>query len=250
MTEPVIEIQKANFSYFDEPVLIDVNLRVESGSFTCIVGPNGGGKTTLLQLILGQTVPDFGKVKVFGKDPSKVRHQIGYMPQQSELDSMFPISVKDVVLTGRLGKHKWWGRYSKTDHQIAAASLSQVGLSFSRTKSFFELSGGQRQRVLIARALASDPELLILDEPTANLDANAERDLFDLLNTLNEKLTIVIVSHDLSLVSSYVKSVVCVNKKVAVHPTGKIPQEMSGEALGAHLRMIKHDQHCEIGEEE
>jgi len=245
---PVIEIKDLNFSYDGAPVLESVNLLVEPLDFACIVGPNGGGKTTLLKLILGLEKPKSGTVRIFGEPPERTRSSIGYMPQFAHMDRMFPITVMDVVLTGRLGRKKLIGRYSKTDKEMALKALSEVGMEGMSKRSFGVLSGGQRQRLLISRALVSEPELLLLDEPTANLDPQAEQDFYSLLHDLNHRLTIVLVSHDLAFVSSSVKTVICVNRKVAVHPTKDIPSDVAGDILAGDFRMILHDQECRVGE--
>lgn len=245
----VIEIKDAHFSYDGEKVLEDVSMQVSSKDFACIVGPNGGGKTTLLKLILGLVHPQSGQVKTFNQPPETARSKIGYMPQNSTLDPFFPITAIEVVLTGLIDSRNFFGGFNKTERVKALSILEEVGLADLYTRSFARLSGGQKQRVLIARALVSSPELLLLDEPTASLDQRAEKDFYDLLGTLNERLTIVLVSHDLTLVSSKVKNVVCVNRKVVVHPTSRIPKEMSGDFIDQGMRMILHDQHCEPGDD-
>ncbi len=242
MTEiPVIELEHVSFSYDGFPVLEDINLTVEEHDFLSIVGPNGGGKTTLLKLILGLLKPVNGTVHVFGKNPVKARSRIGYMPQYSSLDPLFPVTVMDVVLMGRLGNGKLLGAYKRTDKKAAAEALRELEVYEMKNRPFSALSGGQRQRVLLARALVSDPELLLLDEPTANVDAVIENELFDLLNRLNEKITIALVTHDLGFVSSYVKRVACVSRRVVVHPTSEITGEMINEIYGRDVQMVRHD---------
>jgi zinc transport system ATP-binding protein len=247
---PIIQIENVSFSYDGEPVLSNVNLTVQNRDFASIVGPNGGGKTTLLKIILGMEKPDSGRVKVFGQAPEKNRYRIGYVPQNADFDPKFPITVSEVVLTGRLNHKRWYGRYTGEDKQIVRKSLSEVGLPGLENRPFSRLSGGQTQRVLIARALASKPEVLLLDEPTANLDPQAERELYELLSTLNQRLTILLVSHDLNFVSSFVKSVICVNRKVAVHPTGDVPESIGKDIFGKDMRIILHDHLCECGDGE
>jgi zinc transport system ATP-binding protein len=242
MTEiPVIELKHVSFSYDGFSVLEDVNLTVEEHDFLSIVGPNGGGKTTLLKLILGLLKPASGTVRVFGQNPVKARSRIGYMPQYSSLDPLFPVTVMDVVLMGRLGNGKLLGAYKGTDKKAAAEALQELEVYEMKNRPFSALSGGQRQRVLIARALVSNPELLLLDEPTTNIDAVVENELFDLLNQLNKKITIALVTHDLGFVSSYVKRVACVSRRVVVHPTSEITGEMINEIYGCDVQMIRHD---------
>jgi len=238
---PVIELKHVSFSYDGTPVLEDVNLTVEKYDFLSIVGPNGGGKTTLLKLILGLLKPVSGTVRVFGQNPVKARPRIGYMPQYSSLDPLFPVTVMDVVLMGRLGNGKLLGPYKGMDKKAAEKALQELEIYKMKNRLFSALSGGQRQRVLLARALVSDPELLLLDEPTANIDAVVETELFDHLNQLNKKITIALVTHDLGFVSSYVKRVACVSRRVVVHPTSEITGEMINEIYGCDVQMVRHD---------
>jgi len=238
---PVIELSHVSFSYNGAPVLEDVTLTVEERDFLSIVGPNAGGKTTLIKLVLGLLRPSSGTVRVFGRPPARSRSRIGYMPQHASLDPLFPVSALDVVLMGRLAGTTRLGPYRRADREEAVKALAMVELAAVRDRSFSELSGGQRQRVLIARALASCPDLLLLDEPTANVDAAVETELFEILNRLNERMTIALVTHDLGFVSRYVKRVACVNRRVAVHLTSEITGEMIHEIYGTDVRMVRHD---------
>lgn len=241
---PVISIDNVSFSYDGSPVLEDVNLTVDERDFLCIVGPNAGGKTTLLKLILGLLKPAKGTISVFGQPPQKARSRIGYMPQYASLDSLFPVNVFDVVLMGRLGNGRKLGFFAKTDRTAAEEVLQEMNLNKVRNRSFSSLSGGQRQRVLIARALVSNPELLLLDEPTSNIDTVMETELYEILSRLNQDITIALVTHDLGFVSRYVKSVACVNRRVIVHPTSEITGEMINEIYGSDMRMVRHDHRC------
>jgi zinc transport system ATP-binding protein len=238
MDTPVVEFENVTFSYDGLPVLRDVNLTVEKLDFLAIVGPNAGGKTTMLKLMLGLLKPRNGTIRIFGTSPDKARKHIGYMPQYTSLDLMFPVDVLDVVLMGRLGEHKT-GFFSKEDKRIAHESLAQVEMNGFDDRPFSDLSGGQRQRVLIARALASNPELLLLDEPTSNIDVAVETELFEILHDLNK--TIVLVTHDLGFVSCFVKHVACVNRNVVVHPTSEITGELINEIYGTDVHMVRHD---------
>lgn len=237
-----ILVESLWFSYNGHPVLEDVNLSIPQGDFVSFVGPNGGGKTTLLKLILGLLRPSRGHVQVFGIAPEQARPRIGYMPQHPDLDPQFPATVLDVALMGRLGHgRRRFGPYSKEDKEAVARALDQVGLHNVRKQPFSSLSGGQRQRLLIARALACDPELLLLDEPTANLDMVMEGDLYELLQTLNQRLTVVMVSHDLGFVSRIVKNVICIKRRVLMHPTCEITGEIINEMYGSPMRMVRHN---------
>ena len=216
-TSPIISIQHLCFSYDAREILHDVNLDITAGMFAAMVGPNGGGKTTLLRLILGLLTPKHGHVSVFGQTPAAARRRIGYVPQAILFDPNFPASVLDIVLMGRVERH-FFGGYRQADRNAALQRLDDVGMQSFASHSFSELSGGQRQRVLIAQALASEPQLLLLDEPVANLDQKNAAILFDLLGKLNQQVTILMVSHNLTMVSKYVSHVICVNQTVKLHP--------------------------------
>jgi len=240
-TQPAIKIENVSFAYNGFRVLDRVSLSVYERDFFSLVGPNAGGKTTMLKLILGLLKPTSGSIKVFGLPPVKARSRIGYMPQHANLDPLFPVSVLDVVLMGRMGNGRRFGFFGKSDQEKAEEALRKVELQDIRHRSFSDLSGGQHQRVLIARALVTEPDLLLLDEPTSNVDAAVETELFELLNRLNEKMTVVLVTHDLGFVSGYVKRVACVNRKVVVHATHEISGEMINELYGSEVQMVRHD---------
>ena len=236
---PVIRIKDVSFAYGKRVVLEDVNLEISSGDFVWIVGPNGGGKTTLVRLLMGLLEPQSGLIELFGKSPSQARSFVGYLPQQIHIDKKFPMTVTDVVLTGRLGLNGKTNR--KADREAALKAISQVGLIDQAGQAMADLSGGQQRRLLIARALACEPEILILDEPMANLDAVVEQQVRDLLFELNKKLTVLMVSHDPALVSESVKSVICVNRRVAIHKTYEIDSEMMGELYDGPVRIVRHE---------
>jgi len=235
----VVLFEDVWFAYDTTPVLEDVNFSVNERDFLAIVGPNGGGKTTLLKLILGLLEPTKGTVRVFGETPIHARSRIGYVPQHAKFDPAFPINSLDVVLMGRLGRRGFFRR--RADTEAAERALEETGASELKDRLFSDLSGGQRQRVLIARALATEPELLLLDEPTAHLDVAVERRFYQLLAELNKRLTIVLVSHNIGFVSRFVSGVLCVNRKAVTHPTCEIVDEGIKEMLGADFRIIRHD---------
>ena len=239
----VVEFQSVSFAYERQLVLEKVSLSIQQGDFVSIVGPNGGGKTTMLKLMLGLLTPKTGAVRLFGETPRRTRKRVGYTPQFLQVDYCFPVSVFDVVLMGRLQEGKWKARYDKTDKTAAEQALETMRLAEMKKASFRNLSGGQRQRVLIARALCANPELLLLDEPTSNIDPSSEEILFEILGELNKQLTIALVSHDIGFVSRLVKTVICVNRTVAVHPTSALNVQMIREIYGSdEIQMIRHDQ--------
>lgn len=243
MKKPVITVQDMSFSYDAHPVLVDVNLTVGEREMVGIVGPNGGGKTTLLRLLLGLLQPDCGTIEVLGTTPERASRRVGYVPQHRQFDLLFPVSVLDVVLMGRVGK-RWGGPFSKKDREAALSALNDVDLYDKRNTAFADLSGGQRQRTLIARALSTSAQALFFDEPTANVDSFSERKLYALLKRLNEKLTILIVSHDVGFVSKHVHSVVCVNRCVFIHPTSELNGQTIQNIYGKDLALIHHDHRC------
>ncbi|MBN1341643.1 MAG: ABC transporter ATP-binding protein [Phycisphaerae bacterium] len=234
-------MQNVSFRYDGPLVLEDVSLTIDQRDFVCVIGPNGGGKTTLLKLVLGLIQPEpGGQIKVLGKAPEDAGADVGYMPQAAQLDPKFPVNVTDVVLMGRLAAHKVLGPYSRQDRQIARRSLDEVGLGAIAKRPFSSLSGGQRQRVLIARALACEPPLLLLDEPTANLDPAVQDDLYALLKRLNERLTVIMVSHDIGFVSVFFRTVICVNRTVHTHPTDELTTKGVADMYGREVRLLHH----------
>lgn len=246
--KPVIEFNNVSFTYGGPPVLENVNFRLPAHVFTSIVGPNGGGKSTLLKLMLGLLKPGSGSIRILGLSPRKAGRKIGYMPQHLASDPFFPVRVLDLVLMGRLCVARGFGPYTKADKEAAHRALEQVRLSEVRHRPFASLSGGQQRRALIARAIAPGPELLLLDEPTAGLDMDAEVRMNELLGRLSRSMTILLVSHNHGIVTHFSKNVVCVNRKVAVHPTSEISNELLNEVYGGNFRIVRHDQEC-LGEE-
>ncbi len=214
MMDKALSIEKLNFHYDTLPTLEDVNLSIDSGEFVGIFGPNGGGKTTLLKLILGLLHPQKGKVRLFGLSPVEARYLIGYVPQSIRFDRDFPISVLEVVMMGALRKLNWLGRYPSEVKVHARQALERVGLSHKEKASFGTLSGGETQRALIARAIVDNPRMLILDEPTANIDPKGEQSIHELLVELNKTMTILMVTHDLQTIVDKVGRLLCVQRKV------------------------------------
>ena len=240
MNTLAIDMQGVWFSYDGAPILKDVSLHLKQGDFLGILGPNGGGKTTLLKLLLGILKPDRGEIRVLGESPHDAKHRVGYVPQNTDFNIDFPISVMDVTLMGRLSRSRMGRRYSDKDRAQAETILKKVGIWDCRHRPIGSLSGGQRQRVFIARALATDPKILFLDEPTASVDPEFETDLFEFLRELNRTVTIVTITHDVGVISRHVKSVACVNRSLIFHEEGKITPEMIDMAYHCPVDLIAH----------
>ena len=226
--------------YDDVPVLEEVSLQVERGDFLGVIGPNGGGKTTLLRVILGLVKPDRGEVRVLGKPPEKSRVDIGYVPQQNLFDREFPISVQDVVLMGRYGKAGLLRRYSETDRSKALSTLETVGMLNQKSRQIGTLSGGEQQRVFIARALVSEPKLLLLDEPTASIDPTMQTDFYELLEKLSQRMAVIMVSHDVGAISIFVEKIACLNRQLFYHGSKEIEPEILEATYKCPIQLIAH----------
>jgi zinc transport system ATP-binding protein len=226
VNQTIIETHNLHFSYNGHPVIRGVNLKIQSGDFMAMIGPNGGGKTTLLKLMLGLLKADSGSIRIFGKPPKEVSYRIGYVPQDIHINQNFPISASDVVLMGKLKPGKGWSRHAKEDRMEALQALERVGIGKYSNRRIGELSVGQKQRVFIARALVTDPDILFLDEPTASIDTKGQNEFYAILKELNQKITIIVVSHDLMVISRYVKSVACVNQSLHYHGDAELTGEM------------------------
>jgi len=237
----VIAVEDLSFSYEGPPVLEHVTLDVERGEMLGIVGPNGGGKSTLLKIVLGLLKPGGGKVKVLGRPPAEGRREVGYVPQTIRFPKDFPICVEEAVLMGRLGRTRFFGGYSRHDRRVAGEVMEKTDVGGLGRRRLGDLSGGQLQRVFIARALASRPQILILDEPTAHMDLRVEEDIFDLLKQLNAHMTIVVVSHDVGFISHYVTRAACLNRSLLCHQAVEISQDVMDKLYGAPVRIIHHD---------
>ncbi len=240
---PVVKTDQLSFRYNAENVLKDVSLSVEKGDFLGIVGPNGSGKTTLLKIILGLLKPDSGSIEVLGTTPQQASSHIGYVPQQVNMDRNFPINILDVVLLGCLNERPFFGRYSKREKEKAKEALQEVDLYDLRNRRFGTLSGGERQRVLIARALVGHPQLLIMDEPTSNIDSWSQNRIYELLQELNQRCTILLVSHDLGVVSKHVNRVACLNRTLVIHPTKEITGDSIRSMYQTPVNLVDHEMH-------
>ena len=234
-----IEIKNLSFSYDGVDVLENINFEYNKKDFLSIIGPNGGGKSTLLKMMIGLLEPKMGTVSLFGQKPQEVSRRISYVPQDTLVNKDFPIKVMDVVLMGRLSKSKAFSNYSKEDRVIALEMLEKVGMKGFENHKINALSGGQRQRVFIARALSSEAEILFLDEPTASIDTAGQIDVFKLLKDLNKTVGIVIISHDINVALNYATKVIHVNKTLYMHDVPNSPNFTVFESSKQHLCPIE-----------
>lgn len=231
----VITISHVDFAYDKQLILDNVSLNIEENDFLAIIGPNGGGKSTLLKLILGINSLQKGSIQVLDSKPEKNLSKIGYVPQNTNINTDFPIKVIEVVMMGHVGHKRPLFGYRKEEIQCAMGALEQVGMSEFAQQKIGSLSGGQRQRVMIARALYAHPKILLLDEPTASIDVSGQKQIYDLLKQLNEYITIVVVSHDISVIMEYANKVAHINRKLTYHDI-------------SHKKSIQKDQEhfCEV----
>lgn len=226
MASPIAEVKNVSFAYNGRLALQEVNLEIRQDDFIAMIGPNGGGKTTLLKLMLGLLKPTKGSIRVLGQTTEAASHHIGYVPQDIHYNRNFPVTALDVVMMGRLEPKKGWIGQKAKNRQSSLRALEQMEMGASAGKKIGQLSGGQRQRVFIARAMVTNPRLLLLDEPTANIDSKGQTDFFRLLETLNKEIAILVVSHDLFAISRHVKSVACLNKRLHYHNQAEITGDM------------------------
>lgn len=233
----MIELSNVSFSYTDFPVLIDVNSKIEKGTFTGIMGPNGGGKSTFLKLLMGFLTPSKGTVQIMGQSPEQARTKIGYVPQFHRTDRDFPVSVWELILMGAVSKTSLFGRYPAEIKERALFFIEDLGLLPYMHKPFHSLSGGFAQRALLARALLSDPEILLLDEPTANIDAPSSHAILNFLEELKGIKTILLVTHDLHTIVERVDRVICIQGQL----TSYLPTEVCEHfAFGLyHSKLLK-----------
>lgn len=240
MNTPALDITDLCLSIDGTAILESVSLRVEAGDFLGIIGPNGAGKSMLLQCVLGLITPTCGTIRIFGKTPQESRGQIAYVPQHPSFDLHYPIRVREVVLMGRMNRSTFLRSWKAEDHARVADALKKVRMTELADRQIGELSIGQVQRVLIARALAVGASLLLLDEPTSSLDPGVGGELYELLESLQPQATIILVSHELTVMSQYVKSVACLNRKLHYHASKKITREMIEETYGDSIDFVMH----------
>jgi len=236
----VVKLEDIWVHYDGVPVLEGINLVIEQDDFLGIIGPNGGGKTTLLKIVLGLISPTQGRVSVMGNAPEKSRNKIGYVPQHNLFDHDFPISVWDVVLMGRNGRAGLFRRYSGEDGMTTQNALLTVGMLDFKDRQIGKLSGGELQRVFIARALVGEPRLLLLDEPTASVDIAMQTEFYELLERLKRQMAIVLVSHDISAISIYVDKIACLNRQLYYHGSKEITPEILEATYKCPVQMIAH----------
>jgi zinc transport system ATP-binding protein len=234
----LIELSRINAGYNGELIIIDASFKVRQNDFIGVIGPNGGGKTTLIKVILGLLNPRSGEVKYyFGRE--RMDNLIGYLPQVHHIDKKFPISVQDVVLSGYLNKNGLIKRSTRKEKLNAELEMEKMGVLHLRKKPIGELSGGQMQRVFLCRAIVSNPKLLILDEPNNNVDNKFESDLYETMRKLNETMAIMIVSHDVGIISTYIKTIICVNRNVHYH-NSNIIDDTQLKAYNCPIQLITH----------
>ncbi|MCL5036751.1 MAG: metal ABC transporter ATP-binding protein [Chloroflexi bacterium] len=236
--DDIVSLKNVRVYFEDVLILEDITLSIFRNEFLAVVGPNGAGKTTLLKVMLGLIKPDTGEVRVFETTPEEGRKYIGYVPQLTSFDPEFPINVFDVVLMGRYrGLFK---KYSAQDRKAAESALETVGMLEYGDRQISKLSGGQQQRVLIARALTREPRLLLLDEPTAGIDIKMEQSFYEMLSELKKKMTIVLVTHDTGVISTYVDNVACLNRRLYYHDSKEGSLEKMEELYQCPVELVAH----------
>ena len=237
--DSLVEIRNLSAGYGQNIILRDVNLSIQQFDFVGVIGPNGGGKTTLLKALLGLLTPISGEINFSESMTEGNSHRIGYLPQINNIDRKFPVTVFDVVRSGLMSRKRLTGRYNSEENDRANELMLEMGISGIRNKAIGELSGGQIQRALLCRALVNSPKLLILDEPNTYVDNRFERELYEKLKVLNEKLAILLVSHDLGTISTYVKSYACVNGSLHYHSGNKVTPELL-KSYECPIQIISH----------
>ena len=237
--DTLVEIRNLSAGYGQNIVLRDVSLSIQQFDFIGVIGPNGGGKTTLLKALLGLIPPLAGEIVFEESMIGGNAHRIGYLPQINNIDRKFPVTVYDVVRSGLMSRKRLVGRYSSEENERAITLMDEMGIAAIRNNAIGELSGGQIQRALLCRALVNNPKLLILDEPNTYVDNRFERELYEKLKLLNEKLAILLVSHDLGTISTYVKSYACVNSSLHYHSGNEVTDELL-KSYECPIQIISH----------
>lgn len=238
MSDLLVSIRNVSAGYNHKVVLENVQLDIHKNDFIGIIGPNGGGKTTFIKILLNEITPFSGEI-IFHKDRKELK--IGYLPQVIDIDTKFPISVLDVVLSGLMSDFTKKLRHNKTELKKALELVEQFGLKEYSKTAIGELSGGQRQKTLLARAIISNPDLLLLDEPNTYVDNNFEQEIYQLLRELNDRMAILLVTHDVGTISSYVKTIGCINKGFHYHQGNEITNELL-HAYNCPIDLVTHGQ--------
>jgi len=236
----IVNLENVRAGYNGTPAIEDINLSVSRGDLLAVIGPNGGGKTTLLKVILGLVKPSRGSALVLGKTPEESRGKIGYVPQHNLFDRDFPISVWETVLMGRYSKAGLFRRYRLLDKEMATEALKTVGMLKHKNEQLGSLSGGEQQRAFIARALVAEPELLLLDEPTASVDPAMQSEFYELMDKLKKDMAIVLVSHDIGAISVHVTKIACLNRHLFYHGSKEVSTEVLEATYQCPIQMITH----------
>jgi zinc transport system ATP-binding protein len=238
MSIKAVEMENISFKMNGRPILENINFSINDRDFIAIIGPNGGGKTTLIKIILGLSKPNTGTVRVFGRSPPKSSDLIGYLPQHVSFDPDFPINVFETVMSGRY--HGIFKSYTNSDREQVLNVLEEVEMLDMKNRQISQLSGGQMQRVFIARALVREPRLLLLDEPMASIDPEMQSSFYPLLARLREKMAIILVSHDVGAVASHVDSIICLNQRLYYHGPVENAADSLEEVYQCPLELISH----------
>lgn len=234
---PLLSLHEVSYGYGTQPVLDRVSLDVHRDDFLAIIGPNGGGKTTLVKLMLGLLQPWSGTIdRAFAPE----RGAVGYVPQHAVQDPVFPLEVADAVRMGRVGGKRFVARYTRDDDRRVGELLAELGLEALARRRVGELSGGEHQRVMLARALAGEPQLLVLDEPFASVDAESRATIQEILRRTNERVPVVLVTHDMSAVAADVRNVACINRELFYHGAGEVRAETLEHVYGCPVEMLAH----------
>lgn len=240
MKTPILQMTGISAAYDNKTVLENINLTVFEQDFLGVIGPNGGGKTTLIKVMLGLLNPTAGKVTFYQEGKEVPEISMGYLPQYNSIDKKFPISVYEVVLSGLNRQKSLFRSFSPAQHEQVKQVIARMGLEGLEKRAIGQLSGGQLQRALLGRALVSNPQVLILDEPNTYIDKRFEAKLYSLLEEINRERAIVLVSHDIGTVLQNVKSIACVNGTLDYHPDTEVPAEWLEEHFGCPIELLGH----------
>ena len=240
MNNSIIKIENLSAGYDQKTVLHDINLEISEKDFLGIIGPNGGGKTTLMKVILGLLKPSEGKITFYDNGMPVEQLEIGYLPQYNSIDKKFPISIYEVILSGLNRQKSLFSRFTKEHHERVKETISMMGLEGMENKPIGQLSGGQMQRALLGRAIVSNPKAIILDEPNTYIDKRFEARLYSLLEEINKQRAVILVSHDIGSVLQTVKSIACVNGTLNYHPQSEVSAEWIEEKLQCPIELLGH----------